>query len=103
MRISTVALSLFALLFAGCVASTKIVSVYDPKCQIMTRKVIASVEQVRALDACSNQECVAQVLGLVVSSVAAPVVAGSVAIVGNAVFWLEKAANCRPVSENAKQ
>jgi hypothetical protein len=103
MRLPTVALILSALLLAGCAASVKVVNVYDPKCQINTRKVTASVEQVRALDACSNEQCVAQVLEVAVSSIAAPIVAGSVAVVGNVVYWLEKAATCRPAAEVAKQ
>jgi hypothetical protein len=81
----------------------KVVNVYDPKCQINTRKVTASVEQVRELDACSNEECVAQVLQLAVSSLAAPIIAGSVVVVGNVVYWLERAASCRPAAEIAKQ
>jgi hypothetical protein len=103
MRLPTVALSLSAFLLAGCAASVKVVNVYDPKCQINIRKVTASVEQVRALDACSNEQCVAQVLEVAVSSIAAPIVAGSVAVVGNVVYWLEKAATCRPAAEVAKQ
>ena len=102
MRLTTIALPLYAFLLAGCAASVKVVNVYDPKCQISTRKFTASVEQIRALDACSNDKCVAQVLEVAVSSIAAPFVAGSVTVVGNVVYWLEKAATCRPVAESTK-
>ena len=102
MRSPTVVLILSALLLGGCAASVKVVNVYDPKCQINTRKVTATVEQVRALEACSNEQCVAQVLELAFSTVTAPIMAGSIAVVGNVVYWLEKAATCRPAAETAK-
>ena len=90
-------LALSTLLLAGCV-TPRIVNVYDQKCQVMTRKVELNVQKVQALDACSNHECVAQVLGGAVSLVASSIVSGSVALVGNVAFWMEKSANCRPVN-----
>jgi PBP1b-binding outer membrane lipoprotein LpoB len=93
---------LAALVLSGCAASVKTVEVYDPKCQITTKKIVASLEQVRALDACSNEQCVAQVLEIAASSVVAPIVVGSVAVVGNVVHWLEKSANCRHAPKEPK-
>ena len=82
------------LLLSGCV-TPNVVHVYDPKCQIMTRKVELTLQKVQALDACSNHECAAQVLGGAVSLAASTVVSGSVALVGNVAFWLEKSVNCK--------
>ena len=93
-------LMLSALLLAGCV-TPRVVHVYDPKCQVMTRKVELTVEKVQAMDACSNHECVAQVIGGAVSLVASSIVSGSVALVGNVAFWMEKSANCRPAKTNS--
>ena len=88
------ALLLCGLSLAGCV-STKVVHVYDEKCQVMTRKMELTVEKVQALDACSNQECVAQVLGGALAFATTAVVSGSVALVGNVAFWMEKSVNCK--------
>ena len=90
----TLSLTLGTLLLSGCV-TPNVVHVYDPKCQIMTRKVELNLQKIQALDACSNHECVAQVLGGAVSLVASTVVSGSVALVGNVAFWMEKSANCK--------
>ena len=87
-------LTLCTLLLAGCV-TTRVVHVYDQKCQVMTRKMELTFEKAQALDACSNHECVAQVIGGAFSLAASTVVSGSVALVGNVAFWMEKAANCR--------
>ena len=102
MRPATSVLILAALLLVGCAASVKVVNVYDPKCQINTRKVTATVEQVRALEACSNEQCVAQVLRLAFSTVTAPIMAGSISVVGNVVYCLEKSATCHPATETTK-
>ena len=90
----------FSVALAGCV-TPRVVHSYDPQCQIMTRKVELSVEKVQALDACSNHECVAQVLGGAVALATSTVISGSVALVGIAAFWLEKSANCRAPSPSA--
>ena len=79
---------------AGCV-TPRVVHVYDAKCQVMTRKMELTLEKVEALDACSNHECVVQILGGALSLAASTVVSGSVALVGNIAFWLEKSANCK--------
>ena len=94
LRAST-ALLLCGVLLGGCV-SPRVVHVYDEKCKVMTRKMELTVEKVQALDACSNHECVAQVLGEALTFATTAVVSGSVALVGNVAFWLEKSANCKP-------
>ncbi len=86
---------LCVLLLSGCV-TPKVVHVYDEKCQVMTRRMELTVEKVEALDACSNAECAAQVLGSAISLTTSVIVSGSIALAGNVAFWLEKSANCRP-------
>jgi hypothetical protein len=90
-----------SLLFTAC-ATPKVVDVYDEKCQVMTRKVELTLEKVEALDSCRNQECVAQVIGGALSLATSTIVSGSIALVGNVAFWLEKSANCKAVSTTSK-
>ena len=98
-RIALLPLATVALV--GCV-SPKVVHFYDPECQVMARKVELTLEKVQALDACSNHDCAAQALGAAVSVAASSVISGSIAVVGNVVFWMEKTAKCRPSKEQPK-
>ena len=100
-RTSTLALCFAPLLLAGCV-SPRVVNFYDPDCQIVARKVELTLEKTEALDACSNHECAAQIVGAAVSVAASAVVSGSIAVVGNVVFWMEKTAKCRPAKDMPK-
>jgi hypothetical protein len=79
---------------SGCV-SPHVVSYYDADCQVMARKVTLKVSDARALDSCSNNDCVAQVLGRAVVTASSTVISGSVAVVGNVGYWLERTANCQ--------
>ena len=101
MRKTILALCFTPLLLAGCV-SPRVVNFYDPECQIVARKVELTLEKTEALDACSNHECAAQIVGAAVSVAASAVVSGSIAVVGNVVFWMEKTAKCRPAKDLPK-
>ena len=79
---------------AGCV-TPRVVHVYDEKCQLMTRRVDLSIEKARELEACLRYDCAANVLGVALAFTATAVVSGSVALVGNTAFWLQKTANCK--------
>jgi hypothetical protein len=79
-----------------------VVNFYDPECQIVARKVELTLDKTDALDACSNHECAAQVLGAAVSVAATTVISGSIAVVGNVVFWMERSAKCRPPKDLPK-
>ena len=87
-------LILGALLLSACV-SPKVVHQYDKKCDVITRKMELTLEKTKALDACSNQECVAQVIGGALIFTVSSVVSGSVALVGNVLFWMEESADCK--------
>ena len=76
---------LCAVLLSGCV-TPKVVHLYDEKCQVMTRRMELTVEKVQALDACSNAECAAQVLGGAISLTTSAIVSGSIALAGNVAF-----------------
>jgi hypothetical protein len=73
----------------------KTVISYDHKCQITQRHVELEVRQVNVVATCGNNaECAGQLAfyGLVATSSA--VVSGSVAVIGNVVYWLEKQGQC---------
>jgi hypothetical protein len=80
---------------AGCVVVPVTRDVYDPNCRVMRREVTLEAAVVGQFASCSGQECGALLVGLGIVSAATLVVSGSLAVVGNVVYWLEHEANCR--------
>lgn len=79
---------------AGCVVMPTTVTGYDPQCRATTRHMTLEVTQVGAIARCSNQECAALVLVAAGVTAATAVVSGSIAVVGNVVYWAEERAGC---------
>ncbi len=91
-------------LLCSCVVVPKKVEYYDRDCGIVTKKYELTTEQYSLLgniNECSNEGCVAEVtgaaFGAVVMAPFSAVVSGSIVVVGNTVYWLEKQGNCNPV------
>ncbi|MBL8330609.1 MAG: hypothetical protein JNJ71_17360 [Rubrivivax sp.] len=80
---------------AGCVVVPVTRDVYDPDCRLMRREVMLEAAMLGQFHSCSGQECSALLATLGVVSAATLVVSGSLAVVGNVVYWLEHEANCR--------
>jgi len=80
---------------AGCVVVPVTRDVYDPDCRLMRREVTLEAAMLGQFHSCSGQECSALLATLGVVSAATLVVSGSLAVVGNVVYWLEHEANCR--------
>lgn len=92
-RVALLALAAGAL--AACVVVPVTRDVYDPDCRLMRREVTLEAAVLGQFHSCSGQECTALLATLGVVSAATLVVSGSLAVVGNAVYWLEHEANCR--------
>jgi hypothetical protein len=86
---------LAACLLAGCVVVPVTRDVYDPDCRLMRREVTLEAAMLGQFHSCSGQECSVLLATLGVVSAATLVVSGSLAVVGNVVYWLEHEANCR--------
>ena len=80
---------------AACVVVPVTRDVYDADCRLMRREVTLEAAVVGQFHSCSGQECSALLATLGVVSAATLVVSGSLAVVGNVVYWLEHEANCR--------
>jgi hypothetical protein len=87
--------ALAAWALAGCVVVPVTRDVYDPDCRLMRREVTLEAAMLGQFHSCSGQECSALLATLGVVSAATLVVSGSLAVVGNVVYWLEHEANCR--------
>jgi len=80
---------------AGCVVVPVTRDIYDPDCRLMRREVTLEAAVVGQFHSCGGQECTMLLATLGVVGAATLVVSGSMAVVGNVVYWLEHEANCR--------
>ena len=90
------ALGLAALLQA-CIYVPRTTGVYDPECQIVAKQMVLDVVQVGSIQGCSNEGCIALVVAAGVTATASAIVSGSIAVVGNVVYWMERQGQCRKV------
>lgn len=82
-------------LLAGCMVVPRTTSTYDPECQVVERRVTLQAQQVAVIGGCRhNAECGGLLAFYGLVAVGSAVVSGSVAVVGNVVYWLEEQAQC---------
>lgn len=85
-----------AAFLSGCIMTTHVVEHYDDECQILTRHVVLDAHQADTLGSCSDTtQCTGALVGAGFISAASAVVAGSVVLVGNTVYWFEKQGRCQ--------
>jgi hypothetical protein len=85
-----------AALLQGCVVLPRTDTVYDAQCQVMRRQMTLEVQQIGAFGGCANEGCAMLLAASGVVAVASTVVSGSIAVVGNVVYWIERQGQCRP-------
>ena len=88
------AVSISALLSA-CVYVPRTTQVYDPECRVMANHMVLEGGQVAAIQRCENQGCLALIVGASVVTAATLIVSGSIVIVGNIAYWLERKQQCQ--------
>ncbi len=86
MIIMVIAASVFV---SSCVVYPKKVEFYDPECEIIVKKLTLKVEMTQNI--CSFEEECLMILGI---SAASAVVSGSIVVIGNTIYWLEKVGKC---------
>jgi hypothetical protein len=83
----------------ACVYLPSTVEFYDPECQIVAKHMTLQEVQVAAIGGCQNQSCVAMILAVGATTAASVIVSGSIVIVGNIAYWLERQSTCRRANE----
>ncbi|WP_062067332.1 hypothetical protein [Cellvibrio sp. OA-2007] len=84
----------------ACVVTPKKAASYDEKCMVSTQKIVLTTEQMRTFDNvdCLTKSCKSELTGaLVVATLTATtsaIVSGSVALIGNTLYWLESQGEC---------
>ena len=87
------------MLAAGCVSTAREVEYYDPGCEIQSRKMVLEIQPLGNLSCTQSRDCLATTLAI---GAGTTIIAGSIVIVGNTVYWLERVGKCvaRPFSRN---
>ena len=84
------------LLLQACVMVPRTVERYDAECRTQARHMVLDAVQVGSIGSCSNQGCAAIATVAGITAAASAVVSGSIVVVGNVVYWLEKQGRCAP-------
>ena len=79
----------------ACVYLPTTIEVYDPECQVVVKHMTLQEVQVASIGGCQNQSCVAMILAVGATTAASVIVSGSIVIVGNIAYWLERQSTCR--------
>lgn len=94
------ALILLSSAVCACVVVPKKVASYDEKCMVSTQKVELTTEQIQTFEDidCVNNDCKMEFVGVIASSAlvttTSAIVSGSIALVGNTLYWLESQGEC---------
>jgi len=83
-------------LLSACIMVPRTVMTYDPACRIVARQMTLQAVQVGYIGGCANQACVTLVAVAAITGLASTVVSGSIAVVGNMVYWMERQGDCKP-------
>ena len=81
-------------ILSGCIVVARSADVYDPACKTTVKQVVLETEVVGAMVPCRNDGCLVVLASMGIISAASAVVAGSVAIVGNIAYWVERGGQC---------
>ena len=94
--------ALASLALASCIVVPQTQSVYDPECKTQTRQITLEAAYVGGFHSCAGDGCLAMLAAYGFVTAASVVVSGSIAIVGNVVYWLERQGRClRPAASPA--
>ena len=98
-RASRVLVAALAGLLGACVVVPRTVVGYDPECHVMARHMTLQPLQIASIAGCRNSGCGALLAAAGATAAASLVVSGSIAVVGNVVYWLEKQGDCARTGE----
>lgn len=85
---------LLAAALAGCIVVPQKQWVYDPECKTHTHQVTLEAAYLGGFHSCAGDGCVAMLAAMGVVTAASVVVSGSIALVGNVVYWMERQGRC---------
>ena len=104
-----IALIHMSISLGACVVAPKKVASYDGNCMVSTQKIVLTTEQLQEFNSvnCITNSCRAEFAEAAVTSVfvttTSAIVSGSIALVGNTLYWLESQGKCPNATETPKQ
>ncbi|HYM99845.1 MAG TPA: hypothetical protein VET25_08870 [Aestuariivirgaceae bacterium] len=81
---------LIAVLLQGCIYVPRTTNVYDEECRYELRHWTLKPEEIGSFGSCTDEGCLAMLVGTGIVAAASVVVSGSIVVVGNIVQWVEK-------------
>jgi hypothetical protein len=92
---TALALVASTVLLQACIVVPRTVTTQEPDCAVLSRRVELEAVAIENLGHCrNNAECSGLLVVAGVTAVASAVVSGSIAIVGNIVYWTERKGQC---------
>ncbi len=94
---SRAATLLAAALLQGCIYVPHTTSSYDEECKVVAKEMTLKPQQLVGLygvNCAGNRECAYVLVGLGAVTAVSVVVSGSIVVVGNIVYWLERQGHC---------
>lgn len=82
------------LLLSACVLVPRTHETYDAECRIVAKEMKLEAVQIASIGGCSNDGCAVLLAVAGATAAASAVVSGSIVIVGNVVYWLERQGRC---------
>ncbi len=77
------------ILLPACVVVPRTQVAFD-ECRMQRRAMVLDVHQVGYFSGCANEACLALLVGVGAVAAASAVVSGSIAVIGNVVYWWEE-------------
>lgn len=92
-------------LLSACVVKPKTVASYNDKCMVSTQKMVLTAEQMQTFDVlnCVTGNCEAEAILAVVTTTTSAIVSGSIALIGNTLYWMESQGKCPNMVKPSEQ
>lgn len=87
---------------SACIVVPQTTRVYDPACGVATKQIVLDVAVLPGFYSCRGAECPALMVAVGVVTAASAVVSGSVAVIGNVLYWAERRGQCPPGTTPAR-
>ena len=78
----------------ACIVVPQTREVYDPECRMLTRQMTLETAVLGGFQSCAGDACVAMLAAAGAVTAASVVISGSIALVGNVVYWFERQGQC---------
>jgi hypothetical protein len=80
----------------ACVVVPQTNLVYDPECRVVTRRMTLQAAVIGSFRSCNGDGCAVMLAATGAVAAASLVISGSIALVGNVVYWLQRQGECQP-------